>query len=323
MVSIVIPAYNAENYIARCLNQIFQQTYKDFEIVVINDGSKDKTRKIVESYVADYPQIIRLVNKENGGLVSARRESLKYIRGEFVFFLDADDYIDNDALSLLCQYTDDYDIIIADFQLESPSGKIYPLQHKNHLLSAPNKCSTYASYLTKSLTPSLCGRLIRRNLLEPFKTPLEATIGEDVITNLWIEKNHHPRIKVINKPLYHYVQYGNSMINTKSKQTLMKRIDFIEYVLQFFSQNRLEVNVIDTYLSRFLMEEYYFYLRDGGHVEWCEKLSDNIWGRYWEKDALSSLSFWKRFILRSYKYSSCLGVCSRYIFVKLRNIVKK
>lgn len=212
MISIIIPAYNVEKYISRSLQCCLQQTFSDLEVLVINDGSKDSTAKIVKSFEIKDSRI-HLINKPNGGLVSARKEALKYIKGDYVFFMDADDIIDNNTLDVLSAYRYDYDIIIGDFILESESLNVLPFQHVNTLKYFGGENATYNNYLSKSVTASLCGRLIKIDLLKDFCTPLDITIGEDFVTNLIMVRNHNPKLKIVNEPFYHYIQYPHSMVN--------------------------------------------------------------------------------------------------------------
>lgn len=90
--SIIIPAYNVEKYINKCLKSVFNQTFKDYEVIVVNDGSTDNTKKYIEPYD------VLLINKKNSGLSSARNTGVSYAKGEYLIFLDSDDYIEKDLL---------------------------------------------------------------------------------------------------------------------------------------------------------------------------------------------------------------------------------
>ena len=96
-ISIVIPTYNSEKYIARCLDSVLAQEERDFEAIVVNDGSKDKTAVLVEEYVKKDKRII-LINQENGGVSKARNTGLDRAQGEYIFFVDSDDWIPTYAL---------------------------------------------------------------------------------------------------------------------------------------------------------------------------------------------------------------------------------
>ena len=109
MISVVIPVYNIEKYIGKCLESIVNQDYRDFEIILVNDGSKDNSKDVVLEYLKDKDVRYVLVEKENGGLSSARNAGLKKAEGEYVVFIDGDDYISSDFLSVLHRMIEDYD----------------------------------------------------------------------------------------------------------------------------------------------------------------------------------------------------------------------
>lgn len=322
MISIIIPAYNAEQYIRRSIESCQNQTYSNLEIVVVNDGSKDSTSSLVREMQLDDSRI-KLVEKENGGLVSARKEALKFVSSEFVFFLDADDVIDENTIESLAQYTKDYDVIVADFLLENENGKVLPCQHKNKKVFGDDKIGLYSNFLSKSITASLCGRLIRTDMLKDFSTPIHITTGEDVITNLIMVKNHNPRIKVINIPFYHYIQYPHSMVNTKNRKTLMKRVEYVQWVLDFMRQECLLDNVlIRPHLQYLLLDEYYSFLRDGGKAEYCPSFCKLVNFEFWNDKILSGFPIWKRLVLKSYHYNEYLGIFVRYTLNMLRKLLK-
>lgn len=114
MISIVIPIYNAEKYLHRCLDSILCQTYNDFEIILIDDGSNDESYKICTTY-SQKDNRIKLYHKENGGVSSARNLGLEHINGEWITFIDADDWIAETYLENLIRYTKDdkYDLIFS------------------------------------------------------------------------------------------------------------------------------------------------------------------------------------------------------------------
>lgn len=322
MISIIIPAYNAEQYIRRSIESCQKQTYSNLEIVVVNDGSKDSTSSLVREMQLDDSRI-KLVEKENGGLVSSRKEALQHVSGNFVFFLDADDVIDENTIESLAQYTKDYDVIVADFLLENENGKVQPCQHKNKKVFGDDKIGLYSNFLSKSITASLCGRLIRTDMLKDFSTPIHITTGEDVITNLIMVKNHNPRIKVINIPFYHYIQYPHSMVNTKNRKTLMKRVEYAQWVLDFMRQECLLDNVlIRPHLQYLLLDEYYSFLRDGGKVEYCPSFCKLVNFEFWNDKILNGFPIWKRLVLKSYHYNEYLGIFVRNALNILRKLLK-
>ena len=207
--------------------------------------------------------------------------------------------------------------------LENENGKVLPCQHKNKKVFGDDKIGLYSNFLSKSITASLCGRLIRTDMLKDFSTPIHITTGEDVITNLIMVKNHNPRIKVINIPFYHYIQYPHSMVNTKNRKTLMKRVEYAQWVLDFIRQECLLDNVlIRPHLQYLLLDEYYSFLRDGGKVEYCPSFCKLVNFEFWNDKILSGFPIWKRLVLKSYHYNEYLGIFVRNTLNILRKLLK-
>ena len=91
--SVIVPVYNVEKYLAKCLDSILAQTYSDFEIIVVNDGSPDNSQQIIDEYAKNYPDKIKPFIKANGGLSDARNFGVEKASGEYLLFVDSDDYI--------------------------------------------------------------------------------------------------------------------------------------------------------------------------------------------------------------------------------------
>lgn len=105
--SIIVPVYNTEEYLERCIESILKQTFEDFEIILVNDGSTDNSKKIITDYQKQYPEKIKVVNKKNGGLSSARNKGVSKAKGEYILFVDSDDYIEKGLLKTLNTKTKD------------------------------------------------------------------------------------------------------------------------------------------------------------------------------------------------------------------------
>ena len=116
MVSIIVPVYNTEKFLHRCIDSVLAQTYKDFELLLINDGSTDSSGTICDEYAAQDVRV-RVFHKENGGVSSARNLGLDNAQGEWITFVDSDDWISKDYLKELAMHSDS-DLVIADFVVE-------------------------------------------------------------------------------------------------------------------------------------------------------------------------------------------------------------
>lgn len=317
-ISVIIPAYNAEQYIKQCIECCLKQTFQDYEIIVVNDGSLDKTKHIVENYKEHNDNIV-LINQTNQGLVKARVSGINSAKGEFVFFIDADDTMPCDALERLYSISEGHDIVIGDFHLMDSNHNALPRQHRNDPIYGTDSLSMMCNYLTKSVTASLCGRLIRRNILLNRFVPEDITIGEDFIYNLLMLSNNIS-VKVVNVHVYNYIQYQVSMINTKNERTLNQRLKYIKWVVDYIKQSHLykDENMPEC-LSYFIFNEYYSYLRDGG------KPSDNLpfYEDYlllnWNERALSSLSKWQILMIKLFRKSEKIGLIYKTLFINVRN----
>ncbi len=131
-ISVLIPAYNCETSLARCLDSLVYQSYIDFEIVIVNDGSTDRTFEIAKGYEEEFPGLIRVISRENGGVGQARNTALEYARGDVLFFIDADDTLEVDALEIMMREFDnkEVDCVCVGHDLVSSSMNI-----KNHVLT--------------------------------------------------------------------------------------------------------------------------------------------------------------------------------------------
>ena len=320
-ISIIIPAYNAGEFIATCLDSCLEQTFKNFEVLVINDGSSDNTVEIVQKYICQDSRI-KLICKNNQGLVEARRTGISEATGEFIFFLDSDDIIDHNALYKLIKY-DKYDLIIGGIVIESQNGSSNYIQHTNIMKYPPSRSGMYANYLSKNITASLCGRLIRKHLLTDLLTPSNVTIGEDVITNFLIFNSDNILVKLVPDKLYHYIQYSNSMVNKKSNSRLDKRIQYLYWIINFLKKENIinDIPIAET-LPHFIISEYYTYLRDGGSPQYNPDFYTEIISPYWDTKVINKFPFWQRQMVKSYHLSTTLGNFYRFLFMGARSMLK-
>ncbi len=121
--SLIVPVYNVEKYIEKCLTSIKNQDYDNFEVIVVNDGTKDNSQKIIDSFVKDDKRF-KSFHKKNGGLSDARNFGLRYVTGDYILFIDSDDYINKSLLSNLNRVAKDYDIIRYKLCLVSEDGTL-------------------------------------------------------------------------------------------------------------------------------------------------------------------------------------------------------
>ena len=128
--SIIVPAYNVENYIKQCVDSILAQSFTDFELLLVDDGSKDSTGKICDEYALKDTRV-QVIHKQNGGLVSARKAGLAEAKGEYAAYVDGDDWIAEDMFQKLCECAimQKVDVVVADFLCAYPDKEVKTTQN--------------------------------------------------------------------------------------------------------------------------------------------------------------------------------------------------
>lgn len=213
-ISVIIPAYNVENYIEKTLKSLTLQTFKDFEVIIVNDGSTDNTENKINSILrnADFPW--KLLNQYNQGVSVARNNGLIEANGEYVCFLDGDDYYDAFFLEKMYNKAkeNDYNMVVCNYIRVAQNGQLLePIQLDESLVKPMNGKDFLRLILQKDLLPWLNSIIFKKKLLidNNLIFTKKCTHGEDV--EFWIKALFHSRL-VINIPetLVFYVQRKNS-----------------------------------------------------------------------------------------------------------------
>ena len=203
-VSVIIPAYNSEKYIGRCLDSVLGPSFTDFELIVINDGSQDGTDEIVKDYVRKDKRI-RYLKQKNMGVAKTRNKGVKIAKGEFIAFIDNDDYIDKDYLEKLLPRRGE-DIVISGYKRPDETGKIV-MQMK-----------LIDTEWSKFMCPTPWAKIYRRDFIIKNKLEfLDNNIGEDVYLNL-IAMVATNKIRILDYVGYNWFYNTKSISNTKHKK---------------------------------------------------------------------------------------------------------
>lgn len=213
-ISVIVPVYKAEKYLHRCVDSILAQTFTDFEVLLIDDGSPDKSGKICDEY-AKIDNRIKVIKKVNGGANSARREGFVNSIGEYLVFLDSDDTLTYRALEVLYELIiQGYDVVKGSIERRNNIGKAIGVE-KNRFSKGiiEGEEDIIRMIFSEDVAPYLCGSIYRRDLfsIDVFNKSIEAHIsyGEDWITNLLIAKNIE-KIICVEDVVYNYY------VNTES-----------------------------------------------------------------------------------------------------------
>ena len=203
LVSIILPVYNAQNHLARCIGSILNQTYKNIELIILNDGSKDHSLPVCEEFRAKDSRIV-LVDKENSGVSDTRNLGLKLAGGEYVQFVDSDDYIDPDFTQHLVEAAEAHhaDLVIAPYKMVIPAGATKPEQVLEKL----------ASYFYSVLWNKLYRRILLTGNDIQFTSELKW--AEDLVFNMQYIQYAETFVS-IDKAGYYYVQNPQSICHTQ------------------------------------------------------------------------------------------------------------
>ena len=254
-VSIIVPIYNAQEYLKRCVDSILSQDYRDFELLLMDDGSKDASGEICDAY-AQQDGRVRVVHKENTGVSDTRNQALELARGTFLQFLDSDDWIVPEATRLLVRSMEEYncDMVISDFYRVSGERLAQKGDIEEDKVMSRQE---FASYMIENPADFYYGvlwnKMYRRSIIEEYHIRMDTSISwcEDFLFNLEYIR-HARRFYALHTPIYYYVKTKGSLASqgiNLSKTIKMKLTvfayynDFYKNVLdeEEYEKNRLQV----------------------------------------------------------------------------------
>jgi glycosyltransferase involved in cell wall biosynthesis len=260
--SIIVPIYKVEQYLHQCIDSILAQTFLDYELILVNDGSPDNCPQICDEY-AKLNNRIKVIHKENGGLVSARKAGLKEARGVYVGYVDSDDWIEENMFELLCRAAMEYktDIVLCDVLHSYPDREIKSNQiiapgyyDKNKLVNKVYPIMLYSGVFYKfGLYPAVWNKIFKKDILEKNQYNVNDIIqmGEDAACTYPCLLDANSIFVLENKYLYHYRQTESSMTR-KYDEKYLERVVVLNNVLVENLENKKKVYD--------LSEQLYYYL---------------------------------------------------------------
>lgn len=242
--SILVPVYNVEQYLEECIQSILNQTYRDFELILVDDGSTDNSGNICDAVSKECPEKIRVVHKQNQGLISARRVGITEAKGEFCIFVDSDDFIERDLLAIASYALDrdeEIDILLYSFnyyrkgQKEARSRKV---ADNGRTWQGVYKKEIYEKLVCSSDITSIWTKAIRTDILKADPTDYTLYYGknmaEDLLQSLYsITKAR--KIMYVDKALYNYRLNEESISRSYRPETISKKntLHVYEKILEY------------------------------------------------------------------------------------------
>lgn len=233
MVSIIVPVYKVEKYLRECVDSILAQTYKDIEVILVDDGSPDGSPAICDEY-AKKDTRVRVVHKENGGLSSARNAGIDIAKGEYIAFCDSDDYIDADMIEILASVAEEHraDFVGCESVVLDSKGNILPIYHSETDKKTFKPTEFLRSLFYDRSDCSVCNKLFLRSTIGESRF-VKGRNNEDIIFLSEIIHRCQTIIQ-INKPFYHYRVTEGSITHAFNERSLdqYKNLAIIEKIIK-------------------------------------------------------------------------------------------
>lgn len=234
-VSIVVPVYNVENYLRKCLNSLVNQSLEEIEIIVVNDGSPDGSQKIIEEFAAKFPHKIIPLKKANGGLSDARNYGIPFCKGKYIGFVDSDDYVEPTMYETLYKIAERNcsDIVMCDYYKEYENYR-----KRVHVNAVSNPRQVFYCMLAAAWN-----KIYKRSVImdSGVRFPVGLYYEDTAFFSMLIPNVN--RIDTVNEPFVHYVQREGSIANSQGIKT--------EQIFQIFDE------IIKDYKKKECIDEYY------------------------------------------------------------------
>ena len=310
-ISVIVPVYNVEKYLTQCIESILSQTYQEFELLLIDDGSEDNSGSICDHY-SNIDSRVHVFHKENGGVSSARNMGIEHAKGEWVCFVDSDDWIDKDTFEYITGLWKGADFLQFGYRRTGGTASEYSY--------VPSKVLRYSTsvYCTKRIYHSaICGYLLKLNIIKKYKIsfPNHIKYGEDqafILKTLICSSE----IVILDRHFYNYRDREGSAMHASESISMGKdHLLVIEDLLLFIEHNR--INLPPLYLSlfrTFVMSFFWISVRSIKSVFDIVNIK-RIYSNFLKSNNLS-------FVLPVYfrMLNSYLFILSYYGYVRLKKI---
>lgn len=240
LVSVIVPVYRVERYLERCVQSILNQTYKDIEIILVDDGSPDNCPEICDR-LAGLHSNIRVIHKMNGGLSSARNAGMEVCHGKYVSFVDSDDFIDSEFIERLHNLMDKYkaDLVMAKYE-EVTSNTRFPKIHKKTETVYVGR-EVEKAFLQLKID-SVCVGLYSKEVINKHRF-IEGKTSEDIPFNFEVFRDID-RFVFVPESRYYYVFNPESISNGVLDENMLNYLDFRKQIVEYYSGKDVELEKI-------------------------------------------------------------------------------
>lgn len=249
LISVIVPVYNAEQYVDRCIESIINQTYSNFELLLIDDGSNDKSLEICNEW-SNRDVRIQVYSKQNGGASSARNYGLDKANGEYVVFVDADDWISSKYIEFLHKAItlNDYDIVQCNLK-SVENSELEQSEHVNFDFQKVREITKIEALNYRLYKVSVCAKIYRKYLFDDFKFREGAIYEDDASYYIFVYRAK--KIAMLNETLYFYFMSSNSVMRNENTLDL-EFIKIYKERMDYFKE-RNEKILLDGTIARFCL----------------------------------------------------------------------
>lgn len=333
LVSIIIPIYNAEKDLDRCIKSIINQTYKKFELILVNDGSSDKSEEICKKY-AKKDKRVKYIYQQNSGVSKARNFGFENSVGEFIYYVDADDFLEINALETFMKYSNKYDadIVRASYKINKRIANETPYLHTIYNRPIENLSKEIiANFINYRLNPAAWLLFMKREVAEKNLFLQNFGYGEDLLYTLELLLKCK-KIVFIENILYNYIvnDNGASMSHNKYERNISNLYNLVEEVNKILILNKvrnIDYLINQAIITYFYMIIQYIYLqyetKQISFKEFCKKLKKYRNSEVYKKAKISKLGTIKKYrkiIMRLFEYRMYILI---FFLYKLKKIIKE
>lgn len=262
MISLIIPVFNVEEYLEQCLESIIEQSFSDYEVILVDDGSTDKSMEIIREYKKRFNQV-KVLSQRNKGVSEARNLALKYAKGEYVLYIDSDDFLKFNMLEIMVNKANktNADIVMCNYNL------YYGVNNKNNRVVSYNvlEDKIYSSsevidmILNFNIQGQLWNKLFKKSLLLENNFEFESGRYIQDIFPVFKVINNSNKIAFINDDLYCYRQRDTSTIHKKNTKLAEDYYHAMTSIIQYIIKNNLQVNSNSFKVFRASVLSYFIY----------------------------------------------------------------
>ena len=238
--SVIVPGYNVEKYISKCIDSILKNKIKGMEIILVNDGSKDNTLSIMREYEEKYPKLIRVIDQENQGISMARNAGIENASGEYISFIDSDDYIEPNMYHTMLEKakTKDFDVVTCDVNV------IYPDHTLRVTSGVDHDCLTKKAVkqIMNTWYAVTWNKIYKRELLKEMR--FKKDVWYEDVEFLYRLIPHVKKVGVVDQCLYNYIQRENSITYTYNKK-LYHLIENMNGIIDYYKEHKYYANYKD------------------------------------------------------------------------------